>query len=65
MVNGKYYTFREAQEALSLKKLAIYKLVERGYIIMFKDKSGRNLIPKESIDKYLEACLQEAEGCLV
>ncbi|MDD2437420.1 MAG: helix-turn-helix domain-containing protein [Massilibacteroides sp.] len=62
MVNGKYYTFKEAQEVLSLKKLAIYKLVERGYVIMFKDKSGRNLIPKESIDKYLEDCLMEAEG---
>lgn len=62
MVNGKYYTFKEAQEVLSLKKLAIYKLVERGYIIMFKDKSGRNLIPKESIDDYLENCLKEATG---
>ncbi len=54
MVNGRYYTFKEAEQALDLKKLAIYKLVERGHIIMFKDKSGRNLIPKESIDKYLE-----------
>lgn len=61
MVNGKYYTFKEVMSVLDLKKDAIYRLIERGYVIMFKDKSGRNLIPKESIDKYLEDYLREAE----
>ena len=62
MVNGKYYTFKEAMSALDLRKDAIYRLIERGYITAFKDKSRRLLIPKDSIDKYLERCLQEVTG---
>lgn len=62
MVNGKYYTFKEAMSILQLGRDGITALIEKGYLTAFKDKSRRYLIPKESIDKYLEDCLQEAEG---
>lgn len=55
LIAGKYFSRTDAQEYMALGKDALYKLIEEGYINSFRDKNGRRLIAKESIDSYFES----------
>lgn len=56
LIANKYMTFKDAQTYMSLKKDALYNLIENGYILSFVDKNRRRLVSKESIDNYFSKC---------
>lgn len=63
MVAGRYFTFNEALEYLSVNKDTMFKLIEKGYIQSFKLPGiNRILIEKACIDNFIEKNMKAVLG---